>query len=91
MAIGRPKGSVNKVTKTIREAIIESFDAIGGAAWLKRLAEEDPKTYAMLIAKAMPTQVEGAGGGPVQIQIVTAVPEPEAGDDQGLSPADIHG
>ena len=77
MAVGRPKGSVNKVTRTIREAIIESFEQVGGAAWLRNLAETDPKTYGMLLAKAMPTQVEGAGGGPVQIQIVTAVPDPE--------------
>lgn len=79
--MARPVGSVNKVTRTIREAIIESFDAIGGAAWLRRIAEDDPKTYAMLLAKAMPTQVEGSNGGPVQIQILTAVPAPEPTTD----------
>ena len=84
---GRAPGVPNKLTRTIREAIIESFDAIGGAVWLKKLAEEDPKAYATLLAKAMPTQVEGAGGGPVQIQIVTSVPDPE----EGLAPSDIHG
>lgn len=87
---GRAPGVPNKLTKTIREAIIESFERVGGADWLEKLAAEDPKTYGQLLAKAMPTQVEGAGGGPVVVRIVTSVPDP-AGDDDGLGPADVHG
>lgn len=76
--MARPKGSPNVLTKTIREAILDSFEAIGGVKWLQKLAAEDPRSYSGLLAKAMPTQVEGAGGGPVQIQIVTAIPDPAA-------------
>lgn len=85
--MARPKGSPNVLTKTIREGIFEAFEELGGKDWLVRLAKDDPRSFSGLLAKAMPTQVEGAGGGPVQIQIVTSVPDPEA----DLAPSDIHG
>jgi hypothetical protein len=86
--MARPKGSPNVLTKTIREAILSSFETVGGEAWLAKLAKDDPRSYAGLLAKAMPTQVEGSDGGPVQIQIVTAVPVAE--DDQ-VDPTESRG
>ena len=79
--MARPKGSPNVLTKTIREGVFEAFAELGGKEWLKGLAKDDPRSFAGLLAKAMPPQVEGSGGGPVVVQIVTAVPDPVPVDD----------
>ncbi len=53
---GRPKGSLNKTTKSIKEAAIQSFVEVGGSDYLVRLANTDPKAYTSLISKLIPTQ-----------------------------------
>lgn len=58
---GRPKGAVNKVTKTIREAIEASFIKVGGATYLAKMAEEQPVAYMTLLGKIIPQQMELAG------------------------------
>jgi hypothetical protein len=69
---GRPKGASNKLTKTIREAVEISFDKIGGADWLARMADEQPVAYMTLLGKVLPQQVEhtGANGGAIQMEQV---------------------
>jgi hypothetical protein len=79
---GRKKGVPNKITATIKQAMLDSFEKVGGVKWLANLAMNEPRSYAVLLAKIIPTQVEGADGGPVQIQVLTAVPDPEPDDDQ---------
>lgn len=54
---GRPKGSPNKVTKTIREAIEASFDKVGGADYLARMAVEQPSAYMGLLGKVLPAHM----------------------------------
>lgn len=56
---GRPKGSPNKTTKAIREAVVEAFDKAGGVDYLVQLAKDDPKTFCGLIGRVIPLQVEG--------------------------------
>lgn len=43
---GRPKGSQNKLTKTVKQAVLDAFEELGGAEWLASVAREDPKTFA---------------------------------------------
>ena len=45
---GRPKGSQNKLTKTVKQAVL--------------VAREDPKTFAQLLAKCIPAEVTGKDG-----------------------------
>lgn len=54
---GRPKGSSNKVTKTIREAIEASFDKVGGADYLAKMAIEQPSAYMTLLGKVLPAHM----------------------------------
>ena len=54
---GRPKGSQNKVTKTIREAIEASFEQVGGAEYLAKMAEEQPTAYMTLLGKVLPAHM----------------------------------
>lgn len=56
---GRPKGSPNKATRAIREAVVEAFDKAGGVDYLVKLAKDDPRTFCGLIGRVIPLQVEG--------------------------------
>ncbi len=55
--MGRPPGSPNKTTASLKAAILEAFDEIGGAEWLKDLAESDPKAFVSLLARLIPSEV----------------------------------
>ena len=39
-----------------------SFDRVGGVEFLVKIAEEDPRTYCMLLAKVLPLTIQGANG-----------------------------
>ena len=56
---GRKKGVPNKTTRTLREALLASFETLGGEAWLVSLAESDPKAYAGLLGRLIPSEVSG--------------------------------
>jgi hypothetical protein len=71
---GRPKGSTNKITRDIREAVLQSFEIVGGAQYLAEQARLNPVAYLSLVGKVLPLQVTGENGGAVAIQIVTGVP-----------------
>lgn len=58
---GRPKGAVNKLTKTIREAVELSFAQVGGAKYLAQMAVEQPVAYMTLLGKVLPQQMEHSG------------------------------
>ncbi len=77
---GRPKGSTNKVTREIKEMILNALENVGGEAYLEERAR-DPRTasaFLTLVGKAMPMQVTGANGGPMVFErIVREVVKPE--------------
>ena len=66
---GRPKGAVNKLTKTIREAVEISFAQVGGADYLAQMAVEQPVAYMTLLGKVLPQQVEMSGKDGAAIQL----------------------
>ncbi len=80
---GRPKGSQNKTTLAVKDAIIKAFDEVGGWEYLKAVAEEDPKTFLVLLSRCVPAEVKaehtGAAGGP--ISVITGVPIAAAEED----------
>ncbi len=51
---GRAKGTPNKTTTALKEAILLSFERLGGAAYLEQVGRADPKTYCTLLAKILP-------------------------------------
>ncbi len=55
---GRKKGSKNKTTLLLKEAIEESFANVGGAEYLTKMATEEPKAYLTLLAKILPAKIE---------------------------------
>jgi len=76
---GRPKGSQNKLTVAVKEALQAAFDGVGGAEYLKWVARNEPKAFCMLLGKALPKDIEitGADGEPLRIQVISGVPKPE--------------
>ncbi len=67
---GRAKGvTPNKVNQSIREAIQQAFEQVGGADYLVRLAQEDPKTFVPLLIKTMPPEPKVSQEGGLNIRI----------------------
>lgn len=68
---GRKKGTRNKVTRDVKEAILLSFEAIGGQYWLESLSRRDRKSYAALLGKLLPMQLTGKDGAPITLKVST--------------------
>jgi hypothetical protein len=70
---GRPKGSQNKATLSVKEALQAAFEGIGGVesliAWARDSQNQGEfyKLYAKLLPKEL--EVMGADGGPIQSKI----------------------
>ena len=62
---GRQKGTVNKLTVSIREAIEHAFDELGGASYLVHVGKQDPRTFCALLGKLLPTKLTNADGSPL--------------------------
>jgi hypothetical protein len=77
---GRKKGTPNKVTKDVREAIINAFDMVGGADYLVKIAKEDPKAFCTLLGKTVPVKVGGDEQNPIQISLTVDRPPDETRD-----------
>jgi hypothetical protein len=69
--MGRPPGVPNKLTRIIKEAILLAGEAQGNkiaaankepreglVSYLKHLAANHPQSYAMLLGKVLPLQIE---------------------------------
>lgn len=72
---GRPKGSQNKTTAALKDAILNAFVTVGGEGYLAQVARDDPRTFCTLLGKVLPMQIAGdENGGPVRLLVTTGVP-----------------
>ncbi|MCP4409351.1 MAG: hypothetical protein GY807_16680 [Gammaproteobacteria bacterium] len=79
---GRPKGSRNKVTNLLKEAILEAGKNAGDGdlvAYLEKQARENPGPFMALLGKVLPMDVGLADGGTVNVQIVRFSDMPQEG------------
>jgi hypothetical protein len=77
---GRPKGSPNKLSHSLKEMILASLDDVGGRKYLGRLAIENSSAYASLIGKVLPTTLstsESNGGIGVELRLVREIVWPD--------------
>lgn len=62
---GRPKGSKNKTTALLKDAILQAAEQAGDKdgmiGYLKKQAKENPGPFMTLLGKVLPMQVEGTG------------------------------
>ena len=83
---GRPKGTPNKTTTLLKEAIMLAAEQSGRdgkgkdglTGYCQFLATDEPKAFAQLLGKVLPMQVTGDPTNPVTLMVVTGVPR--AGD-----------
>ena len=68
---GRKKGVPNKTTRTLKEALLASFERLGGEAWLVQLAESDPRSYASLLGRLVPSEVKAEVSSPDERIVIT--------------------
>lgn len=78
---GRPKGSVNKTTALLKDAILKAAENAGNRvgddgliSYLEQQATENPGPFMALLGKVLPMQVTGEDGNAISIQVVTGVP-----------------
>ena len=68
--VGRQKGTPNKATALLKDAILRAaalsgYDKKGKAGligYCRRLADEEPKAFCGLLGKVLPTQLTGDNG-----------------------------
>lgn len=74
---GRPKGTPNKTTALLKDALLIAAEQAGGKAglvgYLRTQANENPAAFLSLLGKVLPLQVTGEGGGPIRTQRVEIV------------------
>ena len=70
---GRPKGSPNKTTALLKDAILLAARKAGGkdddgglVAYLEKQARENPGPFLSLLGKVLPMQVAGDPDNPIQ-------------------------
>lgn len=70
---GRAKGTPNKTTALLKDAILKAADQAGGkdklVGYLKAQALANPGPFMALLGKVLPMQVTGEDGGPLVVTI----------------------
>lgn len=64
---GRPKGSRNKLTVDIKRMVQTALTNAGGVEYLTQQARENPKAFLPLVARLLPTRVEGDAENPLRV------------------------
>lgn len=76
---GRTKGTPNKTTALLKDAILKAAEATGEdgqgkgklTGYCKFLARQEPKAFAGLLGRILPTQISGDPENPLQIVSLT--------------------
>lgn len=73
---GRKKGTPNKITTDLKQAIVNALDRAGGKGggedYFLRSARRQPRAFLGLVGKCIPTQVTGKDGGPIELLLQKA-------------------
>jgi hypothetical protein len=71
---GRPKGSPNKTTALLKDAILKAAEKAGGkggtVAYLTTQAKDNPTAFMGLLGKVLPMQVQGPGANGEHVVVV---------------------
>jgi hypothetical protein len=64
---GRPRGSRNKSTVELREAVLRALDAAGGVEYLTSLAKAQPEQFTKLLLRLLPQEAASDDGSVVRL------------------------
>lgn len=69
---GKPKGAKNKITKTVKQAVLEVFNELQNdpKASLLEWGKKNPRDFYQIAAKLIPTEVEANVKGTGIIKVV---------------------
>jgi hypothetical protein len=70
---GRKKGVPNKINALLKDDILQAADQAhpdGRVGYLTQQAKDNAPAFLTLLGKVLPTQVTGAEGGPLEVNIV---------------------
>lgn len=56
---GRVRGTPNKLTGELKDMILKALSDVGGVAYLKARAADNPTAFLTLVGKVLPLQVTG--------------------------------
>jgi hypothetical protein len=81
---GRSKGTPNKTTALLKEAIIRAAETVGEdmqgkgklTGYCRFLAKTEPKAFAQLLGKVLPMQVTGEDGGALKAEVQITIVDP---------------
>jgi hypothetical protein len=94
---GKPKGTLNRVTKDLKAAILGALEAAGGeegsVGYLRRLAEDNSSAFASLLGKCLPHALaadESGGGASVKMTFERVVVWPDGRREiEGVTPKQL--
>jgi len=70
---GRAKGTPNKTTALLKDAILQAAEKAGDkeglVGYLTVQAKANPGPFMALLGKVLPMQIAGEGGGPVKLTV----------------------
>ena len=81
---GRKLGTPNRLTKDLKELIRGALDAVGGQAYLEKVAREHPQVFCALLARVLPLQHAGEINGTLHVVERTIDRPPEETREQWL-------
>ncbi len=55
---GRKKGTQNKTSVALKDAILQAFNKAGGVAYLVKLAKNDPRSFTTLLGRVLPAEIK---------------------------------
>jgi hypothetical protein len=80
---GRAKGTPNKTTALLKDAILQAAEGAGGKegliGYLKKQADKNPGPFMSLLGKVLPTQLTGPNDAPIQHHVDIAFIKPTEG------------
>lgn len=81
---GRPKGSKNKTTALLKDAILKAAEEAGGegglVSYLRMNAVSNPGPFMALLGKVLPLQLQGDPDHPLITEIRRVIVEPGHSD-----------
>ena len=62
---GRKKGTPNKVPLAVKDMVMTALKNLGGVEYLEGLAKDEPRAFAVLVGRLLPSEVKAElrGGG----------------------------
>ena len=69
--MGRPAGSKNKVTATVKENIVAVFNRLDGTAGMAKWAERNPDAFYRSYCQLAPKEIIADVAGDLNIQLIS--------------------